>query len=217
MYKRQTREGGEPFGNNQVAIDTIFDPGMLTGGQTSDLVELDNERVAVFRVQRYNEATRQPLDDVREEIRGILTANETDRLLDERARALLEQVESGSEFRSAAEAAGAEVSEPLLLSRQDQENDPALLYSVYASGRPTEMHPVRDVIRNSTGGYTVYSLDAVIAGRPESIPLAQRDSAKLMRAQESGTADFSSFLLALREGADVVVNEDALAGNDVFQ
>ncbi len=212
-----TRDGGGAFGSNQVAIDTIFEPDMLAGGRTSDLVELDNERVAVFRVTRYNEATRQPLDEVREDIRSILTANETDRLLDERAQALLAELESGSEFRSAAEAAGAEVSEPLLLSRRDQETDPALLYSVYAAGRPTEMQPIRDVVRNSAGGYTVYSLDAVIAGRPESIPLAERDSAKLMRAQESGTADFSAFLLALRDGADVVINEDALAGNDVFQ
>ena len=74
-----------------------------------------------------------------------------------------------------------------------------------------------DVVRTTTGGYTVYSLDAVIAGRPESIPLAERDSTKLMRAQEAGTADFSAFLLALRDGAEVVINEDALAGNDVFQ
>jgi peptidyl-prolyl cis-trans isomerase D len=212
-----TREGGGPFGSNQVAIDTIFEPGMLAGGQTSDLVELDNERVAVFRVTRYNEATRQPLDEVRDDIRSILTAAETDRLLNERAQALLADLNAGTEFRSAAEAAGAEVSEPLLLSRQDQETDPALLYSVYSAGRPTEMQPVRDVVRNSAGGYTVYSLDAVIAGRPESIPLAERDSTKLMRAQEAGTADFSAFLLALRDGAEVVINEDALAGNDVFQ
>lgn len=213
-----TRAGGEPFGSNQVAIDTIFEPGVLSGGQTSDLVELDNERVAVFRVTRYSEATRQPLDDVREQIRGILTANETERLLNERAQALLMQVEAGAEFRGTAEAAGADVSEPLLLTRREQATaDPAVLYSVFAAGRPEEMQPIRDVVRNTAGGYTVYSLDAVIPGRPESIPLAERSTAKDFRAQESGIADFSAFLLSLRENADVVINEDALAGNDVFQ
>ena len=212
-----TRSGGEPFGSNQVAIDTIFEPGVLTGGQTSDLVELDNERVAVFRVVRYNEATRQPLDDVRAQVRGILTANETERLLNERAQALLLQVEAGAEFRGTSEAAGAAVSEPLLLTRQGQEADPAVLYSVFAAGRPTEMQPVRGVVRNTAGGYTVYSLDAVIPGRPESIPLAERSTAKEFRAQESGVSDFSAFLLSLRENADVVINEDALAGTDVFQ
>ena len=213
-----TRSGGEPFGSNQIAIDTIFEPGVLSGGQTSDLVELDNERVAVFRVVRYNEATRQPLDDVREQIRGILVANETERLLNQRAEALLMQVEAGAEFRGTAEAAGAEVSAPLLLSRQDPSAaDPAVLYSVFAAGRPDELQPVRNVVRNTAGGYTVYSLDAVLPGRPESIPLAERSTTKDFRAQASGRADFTAFLLSLREEADVVINEDALAGTVVFQ
>lgn len=212
-----TREGGEPFGNNQVAIDAIFDPAVLNEGQISNLVELDADSVAVFRVTDYNEASRQPLDEVREQIRGILRANEAERILRERAESLLAEVESGAEFRGAAEAAGATVSEPLLWSRQDPNADPAVLYNVFAAGRPNQTNPIRDVVRNSMGGFTVYSLDAVIPGRPESIPLAQRDSGKLMRAQESGFADFSAFLLALREEADVVINEDALAGSDFLQ
>lgn len=212
-----TRGGGEPFGSNQRALDAIFDPAILTTGQTSEIVELDNARSAVFRVARYNEATRQPLDDVREQIRGILTANRIESMLRERADALRAEVETGAEFRSAAEAAGAEVSEPLLLSRQEPNTDMAVFYSVFAAGRPTENEPVRDVVRTSSGAYAVYSLDAVLPGRPEAIPLAERDTAKLFRAQESGFRDFAAFLLALREEADIVVNDEAVAASDFFQ
>ena len=211
-----TRSGGGPFGNNQLAIDTIFDPAILTTGQTSELVELDNARSAVFRVSRHNEASRQALDEVRESIRGILTADRIESLLSARADALLAEVEAGAEFRSAAEAAAAEVSEPVLLSRQDPDSvDSAVFYSVFAAGRPAE--PVLDVVRTSDGAYAVYSLDAVVPGKPEAIPLAQRDTAKLFRARQSGLRDFTAFLLALREEAKVVVNEEAVAATDFLQ
>ena len=212
-----TRSGGEPFGSNQLAIDTIFDPAILTTGQTSEIVELDNARSAVFRVARYNEASRQPLDEVREQIRGILTTDRIESILRERADALRAQVEAGAEFRSAAEAAGAGVSEPLLFSRQSPNADMAVFYSVFAAGRPAENQPIRDVVRTSGGAYAVYSLDAVLPGRPEAIPVAERDTAKLFRAQESGFRDFSAFLLALREEANIVVNEEAVAATDFFQ
>lgn len=212
-----TRAGGEPFGSNQIAIDTIFDSAILTTGQTSEVVELDNVSSAVFRVARYNEASRQPLDEVREQIRGILTANRIESMLRQRADTLRAEVEAGSEFRSAAEAAGADVSEPLLLSRQNPNADMAVFYSVFAAGRPAENTPLRDVVRTSSGAYAVYSLDAVLPGRPEAIPLAERDTAKLFRAQESGFRDFAAFLLALREEANIVVNEEAVAAADFFQ
>ncbi len=212
-----TRQGGGPFGNNQAAIDAIFDPRVLTGGETSDLIELDSSRSVIVRLSQYAEATRQPLDEVREQIRGLLTGQEAERLLGERASALLAQVEGGAEFRGAAEAAGATVSEPLLISRQSQDVDPALRFAVFTSSKPDGVEPVRDVIRNIAGGYTVYSLDAVRPGRPESLPLAERDAGKAQRAADAGLADFSAFLMALREQADIVVNEDALAGSEIFQ
>ena len=212
-----TRSGGEPFGSNQLAIDTIFDPAILTTGQTSEIIELDNARSAVFRVARYNEASRQPLDEVREQIRGILTADRIESILRERADALRAEVEAGAEFRSAAEAAGADVSEPLLFSRQQPNADMAVFYSVFAAGRPDANEPIRDVVRTSGGAYAVYSLDAVLPGRPEAIPVAERDTAKLFRAQESGFRDFAAFLLALREEANIVVNEEAVAATDFFQ
>jgi len=63
----------------------------------------------------------------------------------------------------------------------------------------------------------VYSLEAVLPGRPESIPLAQRDAGKMQLAQDSGIADYVAFLQTLYDDADVIVNEDALAEQDLLQ
>ena len=57
----------------------------------------------------------------------------------------------------------------------------------------------------------------MLPGRPESIPLAERDEGKLMLAQQSGIGDLQAFILALYENADIVINEDLLAATDTFQ
>ena len=66
------------------------------------------------------------------------------------------------------------------------------------------------------GGITVFSLEAVLPGRPESIPLAERDAGKLELAQQVGTSEFIAFVEALYNRADIVISEDALAAQDLF-
>ena len=83
--------------------------------------------------------------------------------------------------------------------------------------KPTDDNPTLGSTRNGAGGYTVYSLDAVIPGRPESIPLADRDRGRLELVDQAGVGDFIAFVQALREKAEVIVNEDALAAQDLFQ
>ena len=83
--------------------------------------------------------------------------------------------------------------------------------------KPTLSSPVTGSVNNSVGGITVYSLDAVLAGRPESIPLADRDAGKLELAQQAGSSDYLAFVQALYDKADIVISQDALAEQDLFQ
>ena len=130
---------------------------------------------------------------------------------------MLEALAAGEDFGVAAEAAGLTVAEPQLLTRTDQSVDQSLLFEVFAAGKPTTEDPVTGRVRLTDGRYAVYSLDAVLPGRPESIPLAERDEGKLMLAQQSGVADFQAFVRTLYDGADIVINDDVLAADDLFQ
>lgn len=212
-----TRSGGEPFGANQAAIDAIFDEIVLTGGQISEVTELDANRSALFRVTNYNEATRIPLDDVRDEVVATLTAQQAEQILSGRAEQMLEALAGNEDFGIAAEAAGFAVAEPQLLSRTDENIDRALLFEVFTVGKPTGEAPLTGRVRQLDGGYAVYSLDAVLPGRPESIPLAERDRGKQMMAQQSGFSDFRAFLRQVYDDAEIEINEDLLAADDLFQ
>ena len=95
--------------------------------------------------------------------------------------------------------------------------DQAVLFQVFSANKPEPDAPVIGQISNVGGGYTVFSLDAVLPGRPESIPLAERDAGKLQLAQQAGRGDYISFVQALYDNADIVINDDVLAVPDLLQ
>lgn len=212
-----TREGGDPFGQNQAAIDAIFDDLVLKDGRISEVTELDADRVALFKVVEYRPEQSRPLDEVRDEVVAALTAEEAERLLAERAGQVLAAVDAGEPFADAAEAAGFSVEEPRSLERTTQDVDQSLVFEVFAAPKPAEDDPVTGRVQLLDGGYVVYKLEAVLPGRPEAIPLPERDRGKLQLAQQSGFGDFQAFVQALHEEADIVVNDDVLAADDLFQ
>ncbi len=211
-----TRTGGEAIGSNQAALDAIFDELVLTGGQISELVELDADTTAIFKVADYRPAALQPLDSVRDEVAAALRAQRADELMRARAESLIAAVNGGTPFAEAAAEAGVDVAEPQLFSRGDTSIDPTLSAAVFAARKPSAGDPVTGRVRTADGGYAVYSVDAVLPGRPESIPLAQRDQGKLQLAQQSGFGDLQAFVKSLYDSADIVINDDIVAGSDLF-
>ena len=161
------RSGGEPFGSNQAAIDAVFDDAVLNGGQISEVIELDVNSAAIFRVSRHNPAQRQALDDVRDDIGAVVRSQQADLILVQRAEQILAAVAAGEDFGVAAEAAGATVGEPRLLTRQDTETDQIVVFEIFAAEKPSQDSPVTGRVRGLDGAYTVYSLEAVLPGRPE--------------------------------------------------
>ena len=134
-----------------------------------------------------------------------------------RAQQVLDVMESGESFADAALAAGTTAAEPAIMTRADEDADESLAVAVFTALKPEQDKPTRGSTRNDAGGYTVYSIDAVIPGRPQSIPQADRDAGKLQLIDSHGIGDFVAFVQALRAEADIVINDDALAAQDLFQ
>ncbi len=211
------RDSAAPFDGNQVAVDAIYDPTVLSGAQMSELIELDANRTVVFSVSKHNEATRDTLENTREQIAAALTNRQSEDLMAGRAQSMLDAINAGEEFAAAAAAVGAEASASSIITRNAEDADQSLAVAVFTALKPAQDNPTRGSTRNAAGGYTVYSLDAVIPGRPETIPLADRDAGRNQLVDQTGIGDFVAFVQALRADAEVIVNEDALAAQDLFQ
>lgn len=212
-----TRLGGEPFGSSQAVIDAVFDESTLAGGLLSEILEIDANRSAVLVVTEHNEATRQPLADVRDQVAEGLRSQQSETLMDAKADAMLAALDAGTEFAAAAESIGATASAPTIMRRDAEGADQFISVAVFTALKPTQGNSTTGSTRNGVGGFTVYSVDAVMPGRPEAIPMAERDAGKLQLADQSGLGEFVAFVQALRADAEIVINEDVLAAQDLFQ
>lgn len=212
-----TRDSAAPFDSSQLAVDAIFDPVVLSGAQISDMTEIDANRVMVFSVVNHNEAVRDSLASVRGAIIAELTSSQSESLMAARAQSMLEALEDGAEFKLAAEDVGATAQASSIITRNSEDTDQSLAVAVFTAIKPAQDSPTLGSVRNSAGGYTVYSLDAVIPGQPQNVPLAERDAGKEQLVDQYGLGDFVAFVQALRSDADVIINEDALAAQDLFQ
>ena len=211
------RAGGEPFGSSLAAIDAVFNPAVLSGAQLSEVIELDADRTVVLSVTKHNEATRQPLADVRDQIAASLTATQSEELMAAKAQQMLDALAGGDEFDVAAEAIGAQSAGTSSYDPQRRGCGSVRNGVDFHRGETDQGQATTGSTRNGSSGYTVYSLDAVIPGRPEAIPLAERDSGKKRLVDQYGVGDFVAFVQALRANAEVVINDDVLAAQDLFQ
>ena len=210
------RIGGKPFGANQAAIDAIFDSRVLHDGEISEIIELDANRSAVFKVTNYYEATRQPIEDVREIIVSALKASRGRNIASGKTDQLMAALADGANFQGTASAAGAAVTSSALFTRESENPDQAILVAVFNASKPSVHRPTTGTVITSTGDYAVYSISEVIPGRPESIPLAERDAGKTSLTQQSGNADYSAFVSQLEADADIAISDSALQTPDIL-
>jgi peptidyl-prolyl cis-trans isomerase D len=211
------RTGGSTFGNNQAAIDAIFDERVLIDGDVSEVIELDAIRSAIFKVVEHIPAAKQPLGNVRDQVETVLRNQEAEIIVFDRVAQLLQALEAGEDFKTASESIGATVSGPRLIARQDSEMDQGVKAQVFLSQKPAQDAPVRGQVANQGGGYTVFSIEAVLPGRPESIPTLERFEGKERLTQQAGGAAYIAFVQSLYENADIVINEDLVAASGLLQ
>ncbi len=183
----------------------------------SELVEIDIDRTVVISVAKHNEATRQALEDVSVQISAELRRTQSEDLMARRAQQMLDAIDAGAEFAAAAATVGAEVVPSSIVARNAEDTDQFISVAIFTAMKPVQGKPTLGSTRNGEGGYTVYSLDAVVPGRPESIPLADRDAGRTQLVDQYGIGDFVGFVQALRANAEVIINEDALAAQSSFQ
>jgi peptidyl-prolyl cis-trans isomerase D len=211
-----TRQGGEPFDSEPQVIDAVFDELVLSGQQMSEIIEVDANRAAVFAVTNHYPATRQPLDDVRDQVRASLEAEKAEDVMAAKADEMIAALADGAEFAAAAEAIGATAEEPTLMPRSAPDADQFISVAVFTAPKPAQDAPTTGSTRNGVGGYTVFSIEAVVPGAPEAMPVEQRDAGKAQLTDQSGIGDFVAFVQALREDAEIIINEDVLAAQDLL-
>ena len=211
------RTGGEPFGTNQAIIDAVFDGRNLEEREISDIIELDANRSVVFQVTNYSAAERKSMDEVRDEIVADMRAERGAIMASEQAAQLETALLAGENLTVAATVFDNVTINHLMIGRQDSEIDPAVGAAVFQARKPQAEIPRVGTTITQDGNYAVFSITAYAPGRPESIPLAERDAAKLRLGGQSGNADFAALVSELRRNGEILKSEDILAQRSLFE
>jgi peptidyl-prolyl cis-trans isomerase D len=211
------RSGGEPFGANQAAIDAIFSDRVLQDREISDIVELDATRSIVVAVDDYHEAARRPLAEVRDGVINAIRSERAFAIANERVAQLETALRAGTEFSEAAAAVPGVEPRTIVVSRQATDGDGRIRAAVFQEKKPLPGQPRIGTAFTENGNYAVYSVTASAPGRPESIPLQERDDMKLQLGFASGSQDFASLIMNLEQQAEIVKSEDVLAADSMFE
>lgn len=212
-----TRSGGEPFGASQAVIDAVFDDGVLLNGQISDVVEIDRNRSVVIRVTEYHPEARKTLEEVRDEIKFDLQSQRALNMVQDRARRFSETVREGKAFSAAAADVEARAVTDVVVERQDDKIDPAVLNAIFRARKPLPDNVRIEETMSSKGDYAVFMIKEVLPGRPEAIPLADRDARKEQLQSNAGAADFTAYVNELESRANIERSEEALERQDFIQ
>jgi len=204
-----TRSGGGAFGANQAVIDAVFDPRILQEGQISDIVEVDADRSIALKVSAHHEETRQSFEVVREQIIFSLQSERALNIIQDRSRRLSEALEEGQEFADVAFEMEAAYVPSITVGRVDAEMDRELLNAIFTAKKPSAGKSRLGSTVTSVGDYAVFMVNDVMPGRPESIPLTERDARKENLQSQAGAADLNAFVSELQRRADIERNEDA--------
>jgi len=209
-----TRSGGEPFGGNQAVINTAFDPLVFNERQISDLVEIDANRSVMIHVTAHHPEARRPLDEVRDDIIFALQSDRALNMIDDRSRRMREALEQGADFAETAAELEASFEPNKVLTRITEGVDAAVLDAIFRAKKPSPGKARLGSTTTTTGDYAVFTVNGVIPGRPETIPLEERDQRKEELQNTAGAADYVAFVNELIRQADVERNDEVLTEQD---
>jgi len=183
-------------------IAAAFSDDVLTQGKNSELIEIDEQTVAVIRVQEHQSPKQKPLDDVSDQIKSILKAQKVRELLVEKGELVLKSLkESGDWVEGLKRVNGSEdkIEKVTDLVRTASKLDATLVEKIFSMQKPEDEKASFDNVILPQGDYVLIKLKSVKEGVTEEIDNAIQSKF----TQMLGSREQAAMLKALREQAEV--------------
>ena len=132
----------------------------------------------MLKMTSYNPESRRPLEEVKEDIIFAMQSERALNIIEDRSRRLQDQLAAGEDFGELAFQLEAEYTPMVTLDRFSTQVDRALQDTIFRMPKPSPGKARLGSSITTEGDYAVFVLHSVVPGRPESIPLAERDPAQ---------------------------------------
>ena len=210
-----TLQGGEPFGSNQALIDAMFDNRIINEREISEIVELDANRSLVFQIFKHTQSSPQEIGEVSD---VISDAMKTEKAREQAYKLIPELMEKlGNEDADVSAAVQSYITTSnLVTDRQNTDVDPMINSAIFQVKRPIDEQLSVGTTTAQNGNVVLFNVIEILPGRPEMIPLAERDAGKLQLSRRSGVSDFAAFVSELEKAVDIVRSQDVLERQNLF-
>ncbi|UZJ45478.1 SurA N-terminal domain-containing protein [Marinimicrobium sp. C6131] len=195
------RSGGSGVAAETAVVEAAFSEEVLERDNSSDLIELANDRVVVIKKTDHQEAYIKPLEEVRDQIARQLRNERIQSLLAERGEALRQAVASGQSLSAVAEEAGLEVQTAEGVERRASELDRSLVQHVFSLPKPSGEPVVSGV--PTRNGYAVVVLTQAQDGEWRELSEEEQRSLRRNLAQMRGQQEYLAYREQLRQDVTV--------------
>ena len=198
----------EGIGQYPQVIAAALTDEVLNQGLNSEVLEVAENHSIVLRTLDHEEAKPKPLDEVREDVVGILQQQRANDELTALAGTVSEQLSSGAEPAAlAAENQGAFIEEAAV-GRNDPDADRELSRALFAMPKPDDGKSSYQTVTTANG-------DIVVAIFNGIAPVEESDEAASDAGgtQAPAGSEFTALVSALEAAAKVERNEAILRGN----
>ena len=210
-----TLQGGEPFGSNQALIDAMFDNRIINEREISEIVELDANRSLVFQIFKHTQSSPQEISEVSDVISDAI---KTEKAREQAYKLIPELMEKlGNEDADVSATVQSYITTSnLVTDRQNTDVDPMINSAIFQVKRPIDDQLSVGTTTAQNGNVVLFNVIEILPGRPEMIPLAERDAGKLQLSSRSGVSDFAAFVSELEKAVDIVRSQDVLERQNLF-
>lgn len=194
--------GGEGLAGLPEVVAAAFSTELKEEGNTSEVLELADDRSAVIRVVEHKPSHTKALDLVRDDIISSLQRQKAQDELAAQAAVLEQRVRDGEDVEALAKASELEWQVSLDSKRTDQKVDQTILRHVFSLVRPDE-EPVVSGFHLPSGDYVIVSLTKVEDGTIELLAKEQQNSLAFSLSRSAGMSDYAAYQAMVQSKAEV--------------
>lgn len=196
------RSGGKGLMGNAKVLEAAFSDDVLNEGNSSELIELSEQRVTVVKLINHVESHIKEKALVAEEIEAFLKAQKVADQLSVRSAEIVAALNSGDALTEIATKLDLSVQENTAVTRTGSAVDSEILERVFSLAKPTE-GPVVSSFSLNNGDFVVLSLSKVVVGDVNALSAAEQQSLSAQLAGQSSNASYQAYRDQLKSSAEI--------------
>ena len=201
-----TRAGGPGIAANEAVRTAAFSPDLLEENLNSKPISTGPESLVVVHKAEYEAARQKALDEVRDEVRAVVLADEAAAMARKAAEAVLAAAKGGQDLAAAAAAQGASVRFDGEAERNQNEVDARALDAAFKLPRPEGGASQYQVVDLGGGSMAVVVLRAVIdPEKPAALADAAATEKKDRIRQSLAGAEYAAYRKSVENAVKVKI------------